>query len=231
MSIIPDLLPSIDLTADVVLSFHGTKTASPDRILPRPTRIGHRVDVQPGEFVASAVAEHAPKLEIQVFNKGERLVTVAVVDADVPNVEKDGFDFRCQYLAANVAVSPTSGTVRLSQLDASSQILLPWQAPVSVKGSPYHRIAVLVFEQADGALDIAKAVEKVQRNGFVLRSFADRHALKAVGGSLFRVEHDEWMDAVMVRNGFGEEVGTELKRKRVEKGVYKKKDGARYRAG
>jgi large subunit ribosomal protein L35 len=231
MAVIPDILPSIDLTASVTLSFHGTKSESSNRILPRANRAGHRVEVQPGEFVASLVSEHAPKLDVQVFDKGERMVTIAIVDADVPNLEKDGFDFRCQFLATNVMVSPTETTIRLSQLNGTEQVLLPWLAPVAGKGNPYHRVAVLVLEQPEGKVNAAKALEKVHRDGFVLRSFADRHALKAVGGSLFRVEHDEWMDEIMARNGYEDLVGVELKRKRIDPLPYKKKDGARYRAG
>ena len=98
MSVIPDVLPSIDLTASVELSYHGTKLNSSNRIIPRTARSGQRVAVQPGEYVASIVAEQPPKLDVQVFNKGERLVTIAIVDADVPNLEKDGFDYRCQFL-------------------------------------------------------------------------------------------------------------------------------------
>jgi len=228
MSVIPDVLPSIDLTASVELSYHGTKLNSSNRIIPRTARSGQRVAVQPGEYVASIVAEQPPKLDVQVFNKGERLVTIAIVDADVPNLEKDGFDYRCQFLASNVKISPTATTIRLAQLNQAS-VLLPWEVPTAIKGGPYHRIAIIVLEQPDGAVDVQKAMEKVQREGFVLRSFADRHALKAVGASLFRVEHDEWMDDVMRRNGFADMVGVELKRKRVEPLPYKKKDGSRYR--
>lgn len=186
--------------------------------------------VQPGEFVASAVAEHAPKLEVQVFDKGERMVTVAVVDCDVPNMAKDGFDYRCQFLAANVKVSPTQPTVRLAALSAAEQVIFDWRAPYAVKGSPYHRVAVVVLEQPEGRVAVEKAREKVLRDGFVLRSFADRHALKPVGAGLFRVEWDEWMDGVMQRLGLSEEErSVELKRKKVEPLPYKKKDGARYR--
>lgn len=230
MSIIPDLLPSLDATASVDIAFHGTKSNSPDRILPRPTPTGQRVTVQPGEFVASAVAEHAPKLEVKVFDKGERLVTIAVVDCDVPNMAKDGFDYRCQFLATNVKVSPTQPTIRLASLNETEQVLLPWRAPYAVKGSPYHRVAIVVLEQPEGRIAVEKAKEKVERHGFVLRSFADRHALKPVGAGLFRVEWDEWMDGVMQRLGLTEaQRSVELKRKKVEPLPYKKKDGARYR--
>lgn len=228
MSVTPDVLPSIDLKASVEMSYYGTKLNSSNRIIPRTTRSGQRVSVQPGEYVASMVAEQPPKLDVQVFDKGERLVTVAIVDPDVPNLAKDGFDYRCQFLASNIKIGPAAPTIRLAQLKPTS-VLLPWEVPTAIKGGPYHRIAIIVLEQPEGVVDVAKAMEKVQRKGFVLRSFVDRHALKAVGATLFRIEHDEWMDDVMRRNGFEKMVGMELKRKRVEPLPYKKKDGSRYR--
>lgn len=230
MNVVPDVLPSIDVTADVSLYFHGLK--SPSKILlPREDTIGHRVAVQPGEYVASKVSEHSPRLEVQVFDKGERLVTVAIVDSDVPDLEKDGFNYRCHFLASNIKISPTLTAIRLGQLKAGEQVILPWMPPYAQKGSPYHRISVLVMQQPDGkAIDAAQVKEKVVRDGFKLRAFADRHQLHTIGAHLFRTEWDEWMDEVMTRNGY-EGAGVELKRKRAEKLPYKKKDGARYRGG
>lgn len=230
MNVVPDVLPSINLTADVSLHFHGRKGQT-KFLSPRDDEVGHRVEVLPGEFVASKVSEHAPRLDVQVYDKGERFVTIAIVDADVPNLDKDGFDYRCHYLGVNIPITPTAPTVRLYQLNEESQVILPWTPPYAVKGSPYHRLCVLVMQQPDGKqIDIAQAKTKVQRDGFLLRSFADRHQLYSVGAHLFRTQWDEWMDDVMHRAGY-EGVGTELRRKRGEKLPYKKKDGARYRAG
>lgn len=228
MNVVPDVLPSINLITDMSLHFHGRKGQS-KLLSPRDDEVGHRIIVQPGEFVASKVSEQAPRLDIQVFDKGERLVTVAIVDPDVPNPEKDGFDYRCHFLAANIPVSPTSPTVRLYQLEEESQVILPWTAPYAIKGSPYHRICVLIMQQPDGKrIDTTQAKRKVSREGFILRSFADRYQLYAVGAHMFRTQWDEWMDEVMARAGY-EGAGTELRRKRVEKLPYKKKDGERYR--
>lgn len=148
MHIVPDILPSLELTADISLSMRGTKPASSNMVIPRISRAvgGGRVPVQPGEFVASAVAEHPPRIEVQVFDKGPRMVTVAVVDPDVPNTETDNFDHRCHFLAINIPIAPDMTTVRVDTL-ASNQVILPWLPPYAQKGSPYHRLAVLVFEQ------------------------------------------------------------------------------------
>src|ERR1700728_4786974 len=76
MNVMPDILPKIDPIAEVILAF------------------GRR-NVQPGDFVDSRVSEILPRLKVQVFDKGERLVTVVVVDADVPVLEKDDFTYHC----------------------------------------------------------------------------------------------------------------------------------------
>ncbi|GAB7354203.1 hypothetical protein MBLNU459_g4750t3 [Dothideomycetes sp. NU459] len=210
MNVVPDVLPQIDPTASVDLAF------------------GSRA-VQPGEFVDSRVSEIPARLNIQVYNKGERLVTVAVVNPDVPNVEKDGFDYRCHFLACNIKISPTAGSVPLHRLAADSQLVLPWLPAYAQKGAPYNRISVFVLEQSEGQiLDAAALKQRTQRDGFVLRSFVDRHALKPVGANLFRTQYDEGTAGVMQRAGIpGHDV--EFKRKKIEPLPYKKLPGSRYR--
>lgn len=208
MHVVPDVLVSIDPIADVSLSFN-------------------RTPVQPGEFVSSTTSEVAPRLDVQLFDKHERLVSIAVIDADVPNLATDAFDYRCHFLATNVSISAMKPTTQLKNLSAES-VVLPWLAPTAQKGSPYHRLCVFILEQPDNkVIDVEAAKAKASRMGFVLRSFVDRHLLQPIGAHMFRTQWDEDMDAVMGR--VGEEVSTELRRKRVEKAPYKKKDGARYR--
>src|SRR5216117_1367311 len=72
MKVIPDVLSHIDPTVDVRLFFS-------------------RRTIQPGEFVDSRVSAVPARLNIQSFERGERLVAIAVVDPDVPNAETDGF--------------------------------------------------------------------------------------------------------------------------------------------
>ncbi|KAL0253154.1 mitochondrial 54S ribosomal protein YmL35 [Diplodia seriata] len=210
MNVIPDVLPAIEQKADVSLMFGDG-------------------NVQPGDYVASDISENPLTLRVQVFNRGERLVSVVVIDSDVPNVEKDGFDYRCHYVAANIPISPVKRFVRLEKLSTDSQVVLPWLPPFAQKGSPYHRYSVFVLEQPEGkTLDVAKVKTEVQRDGFILRSFIDKHELNAVGINMFRAQWDEKTDEVMERHGI-EGTDVEFKRKKPEKLPYKKKDGARYR--
>ncbi|KAL1304409.1 hypothetical protein AAFC00_003407 [Neodothiora populina] len=210
MNVVPDVLPAIDIVANVDLSF------------------GNRA-VQPGEFVDSRVSEIPARLKIQVYNKGERYVTIAVVNPDVPDVAKDGFGYRCHFLASNINISPTSGSVPLSQLARDSQVILPWLPAFTQKGAPYQRMSVFVLEQQQGQIiDVKAATEKVEREGFKLRGFVDRYTLKPVGANLFRSQYDEGTAGVMQRAGIpGHDV--EFKRMKVEPLPYKKLPGSRYR--
>ncbi|KAI9716233.1 MAG: hypothetical protein M1812_005458 [Candelaria pacifica] len=208
MNVVPDVLPYLVPVADVRLAF------------------GRR-NVQPGDFVDSRVSEIPAKLNVQVFDKGQRKVSIVVIDSDVPDPGKDRFKSRCQYLATNISLSPTLDSLPLSKLPEGSRVVLPWQPPVAQKGSHYHRISVFVLQQQEGkVIDLDK--EKQARDGFNLRSFADKHSLQPVGVHMFRSQWDEGTVGVMKRAGI-EGADVQFQRKKVEPLPYKKKDGARYR--
>lgn len=211
MKVIPDVLPHCDPTVDVKLYF------------------GRRC-VQPGEFVDSRVSVTPPKLNIQSFERGEKLVTIAVMNPDIPNVETNGFDFRCHFLAVNVPISPTNTHVNLANLSEESQVLLPWFPPAAPKGSPYHRLSLFVLEQEDSKpLDIAAVREKgISRDNMRLRTLQSRYHLKPIGAHLFRNQWDEGTDEVMAKCGI-EGAGVELRRKRVEPLPYKRRNPASFR--
>lgn len=195
MHVVPDLFSHLDPTADVRLAFRNC-------------------NVQPGAFVDSRVSEVPPKLNVQVFDKGERLVSIAVVDPDVPDLENDSFRTRCHFLAANIPISPTSTSIPFSKLSAESQLLLSWLPPHAQKGSPYHRLAVFVLEQPEGTVVNVSELKQLARDGFNIRSFRDRQKLRPVGAFLFRTQWDEGMAGVMARAGLpGAEI--EFKRRRV----------------
>ncbi len=205
MNVIPDVLAHIDPTADVRLFFKGR-------------------NVPPGDFVTSTISETVPRLNIQLFEKGEKLITVAVVDSDVPNVEKDGFDYRCHFLAVNIPISPTSTSVDLATLVQDKQIILPWKAPYAQKGSPYHRLSTFVFVQKHGEiLDVAELQQKTKSENFILRSFQTRHGSQPIGAHLFRTQWDEGMADVMKRAGVeGAEI--QFKRARLDPLPYKRRN-------
>jgi large subunit ribosomal protein L35 len=210
MKVIPDVLPHCDPVVDTKLYF-GRHT------------------IQPGEFVNSRVSSTAPKLDVQLFEAGEKLVTIAVVDSDVPNVEKDGFDYKMHYLAVNVPISATSTKVDLCNLSADSQVVLPWLPPVAQKGSPYHRLSIFIMEQKDSAplnFSLVKGMETSR--DVLLRTLQARYHLKAIGAHLFRTQWDENMLEVMREIGFPE-ADVELRRKRVEPLPYKRRNPSTFR--
>jgi large subunit ribosomal protein L35 len=213
MSVVPDLLPSLDVVADIDLGF-GRKS------------------VAPGDFVNSAISENMPRLNVQVFTPGERLVTVVVVDGDIPVLEEDSFTYHCHFVASNIPLSPTRTSIPLQRIaqedikaaDASAKkIALPWTAPWAHKGAPYHRQAIFILEQKDASpLDVTK-LSTTKREKFNLRSFVDKHKLSPITATLFRTEWDESMAGVMERAGLKDQIGVELKRRRVEPLPYKRR--------
>ncbi|KJK74666.1 hypothetical protein H634G_09977 [Metarhizium anisopliae BRIP 53293] len=183
-NIVPDVLPKLEPTADVQLYFRQSKIA-------------------PGDIVSSQVSENAPRLRVQVFNKGERLVTVVVVDSDVPDIEGDSFTKRCHYLAANIPLSPTDTSLPLGKIVAEDQLAVPWMPAFSQKGAPYHRLGIYLLEQRAGdKVDVAALKELyAARDGFSLKSMRDKFGLAPFGFSLFRSVWDENTAAVMARHG------------------------------
>lgn len=206
LNLVPDLLPALDPIADVDLGFG-------------------RKNVAPGEFVDSATSEKMPRLTVQTFEPGEKLVTVVVIDADVPMPETDGFTYRCHFIASNIPLSPTKTSIPLQRIEqedrkttevAERKIALPWVAPWAQKGAPYHRLAVLVLDQNEAkALNVVD-LGKTKRDGFKLRGFVDKHKLRPIGVSLFRTKWDDSMAEVMERAGLKNEAKVEFKRMRVE---------------
>ncbi|RDW63091.1 mitochondrial 54S ribosomal protein mL38 [Aspergillus mulundensis] len=206
MKVIPDVLPHCDPIVDTKLYF-GRKT------------------VPPGEFVNSQASSVAPKLDIQPFDGENRLVTIAVVDSDVPNVAEDTFDYKMHYLAVNIPISALNTKVDLSQLSTESQVVLPWLPPVAQKGSPYHRLSLFVMEQKNNTpLDFAAVKAKeTDRDNMLLRTLQARYHLKAIGAHLFRTIWDEDTRDVMQEIGFPL-ADMELRRKRSEALPYKRRN-------
>ncbi|KAM0667287.1 hypothetical protein ACQRIT_005995 [Beauveria bassiana] len=189
-NIVPDILPKLEPTVDVQLYFDRAK-------------------ISPGSVVPSYVSERVPRLKVQAFDdRGERLITVVVVDADVPDVDANAFFKRCHYVAANVPVSPALPAVALPLLTAAKgdngQLAVPWLPPHATKGAPYHRLAVFLLEQEPGAtVDVAKisTLYADKRDRFSLKSFRDKFALTPVGFTMFRSEWDDSTADVMARHG------------------------------
>ncbi len=225
MNVVPDVLQSIDPTYSTEIRFSDF----------------HKVPH--GEFVHSLFSEKPPVLTIQPYNQGERLVTISIVNPDVPNVGRDAFDYRCHFLACNVKVSPTNTTIDLAKLDPETQILQEWLPPHVQKGLPYQRHAIFTLEQdpatlntvsasSAGTLDLSamKTHEPkwAERDNFILRSFVDKLRLKPVGVDLFRAKFDDGTSEVMQRAGvMGGDV--EFRRKRVEPLPYQRLKGSRFR--
>jgi large subunit ribosomal protein L35 len=182
-NIVPDVLPKLIPVADVQLFFRQYK-------------------IPPGQIVDSIISENPPRLRVQVFDKGERLVSLVVLDSDVPDADKNAFSKRCHYLAANIPLSPSDTSLPLSMIRGEDQLAVPWLPPTSQKGAPYHRLGIYLLEQKpDTKLDVAKLKELyASRDGFSLKSFRDKFSLTPVGFNMFRTVWDENTAGVMARH-------------------------------
>lgn len=186
--IVPDVLPSFDPKMDVQLAWHGRQ-------------------IEPGEKVHSLVSEMPPNVRVQVFDSKKRLMSIVVMDSDVPDPESDSFDRRLHFLAANIPVDCLTKHISLSMLTfmkAKEQLVVPWLPPTSQEGAPYHRLSVWVLEQRDNQpLDLQKLREQYidARDGFSLRDFAMKMKLHPFGFNMFRSEWDSGTAGVMERHG------------------------------
>ncbi|KAF2462050.1 mitochondrial large ribosomal subunit YmL35 [Lineolata rhizophorae] len=210
MNVVPDVLPHIDPIYEVNVAFGRRR-------------------IPPGDIVDSRISASPATLSIQPFDAGERLATIAVVDPDVPNVETDNFGSRCHYLATNVPLSPATGKVSLGRLSAETQVVLPWMPPFSQKGLQYQRLAVVVFEQRDGApTDLERMRLSSPRDGLTMRQLMARFLLKPVGINMFRTVWDEGTEGVM-RKAEIEGWDIEFQRKKIEPLPKKRRNLAKYR--
>ncbi|KAL3470144.1 phosphatidylethanolamine-binding protein [Aspergillus californicus] len=211
MKVIPDVLPHCEPILDTKLYFG-------------------RKNVPPGEFVDAEISSTPPKLDVQMFEDGEKMVTIAVVDSDVPNVEEDSFDYRMHYLAVNIPISAVNTKIDLSLLSADSQVVLPWLPPVAQKGSPYHRLSLFVMEQKGSKpLDFAAVkARETDRDNTLLRTLQARYHLKPIGAHLFRSIWDETTLGVMKQISFPE-TDMELRRKKSEALPYKRRNPSTFR--
>jgi len=182
-------------------------------------------------------------LTVQSFTSPQipRLISIAAVSPDIPNVSKDGFDHKCHFLAMNLPLDATKPTYDLSKLsEQGKDVIFPWMPPFTQKGAPYQRITFIILEHPDAKQIDPVAAKKSMidkeresdldklRQKWLLRSFIDRHHLKPIGALLFRNQFDEGTVKVMEGLGVpGRDV--EFKRMKVEPLPYKKLKGERYR--
>lgn len=184
--IVPDVLPKFDPKMDVQLSFHGYRA-------------------EPGEIIYSVVSETPPNLRIQVFDDQKRLVSVVVMDSDVPDARTDSFGRRLHFMAANLPIDCLTKNISLNQVTSKQQdkLAVPWLPPFSQEGAPYHRLSVWILEQRAGKelnVEELRGYYGKNRNGFDLNEFRKKTATKPFGFNIFRSLWDEGTAALMERH-------------------------------
>lgn len=216
MHVIPDLLPHLKPVTGSTLSWNSTP-------------------IEPGAFVRSSTSAVPPTLQITSFAQAPRLLSIVVTDPDVPDLQRDGFTEQVLYYAANIEVDAFSGAIELADPapGTEAEVLIEWTPPVVQKGSPYHRLCVLVLEQQDGVIRRAEALEKLWggsgaeqgtagKDGAGSPTAAPRATFamcravtpsRPIGANLFRAVWDEDTEAVMRSIG-SDLIDTELRRER-----------------
>lgn len=185
--IVPDVLPRFNPKMDVQMAWH-------------------RLQIKPGEMVDSLVSETPPNLRVQVFDSQPRLVSIVVMDSDVPNAEDDSFDRRLHYMAANIPLDCLTKNISLNLLASKhgERIAAPWLPPFSQEGAPYHRLSIWIMEQRDAQpvdVEYMRKVYAADRDGFRLLDFMRMFQVKPFGFNMFRSEWDANTAAVMARHG------------------------------
>ncbi|CAN8095408.1 unnamed protein product [Discula destructiva] len=221
--IVPDILPEFDPKMDVQLAWH-------------------RLRVKPGEIVDSLVSETPPNLRVQVFDSEERLVSIVVMDSDVPNTEDDSFGRRLHFMAANVPLNCLTKNISLNLLASkySDKIAVPWLPPFSQEGAPYHRLSVWIMEQENNkSLNVVRLrrLYAKKRDGFRLLNFRGLQKAKPFGFNMFRSVWDSNTAAVMARHGipgaeivFRRERIRSLKPPKKARGWEAKRQGPKYKS-
>lgn len=175
------------------------------------------------------MSEQAPTLHIQSFEGGEKVVSIAVVDSDIPNAKTDDFDSGLHALLANIKITPTKGEVNLNRPAEDPTMVIPWLPPSAQKGAPWHRLSIWILEHPDNQMiDVDSIKKRCDRDTFNLRSFEGKYLVTPIGVTMFRTKWDEGTRDLMERHGI-EGADIEYKKKPVTPMPYKKKDGARFR--
>ncbi|KAL3959350.1 hypothetical protein ACCO45_007512 [Purpureocillium lilacinum] len=180
-SIVPDLLPKLDPTADVQLFFRRAKvppapsSTAPSASPPAPARPALR-------------PRRAPRHRRRRRRRRPRPRRRRLLQA-LPLPRRQRAPQPHERLPAPRPPAPP-GPARP-----------PLAAPAAQKGSPYHRLAVVLLEQTPGQppLDVDK-LRALPRDGFSLKSLRDRFALAPFGFTMFRSVWDDNTAAVMARH-------------------------------
>jgi large subunit ribosomal protein L35 len=185
MHVTPDLIPLISPEVDVSLAMQDRTS---DKII-RP---------EPGAFVKSRHASTLPQVSIQSFKEEPRRLVMAIVDADVPDVATDSFTTRLHYLRTDITVDPSSPAISKD----NGTVLQEWIPPHPEKGTPYHRLCVLVWELPERppqptAPLASKVPGAIPRLGFKPQHYAQQNGLHAAGVTFWRQLWDVELAEVM----------------------------------
>ncbi|KAG0042999.1 hypothetical protein BGZ83_011947 [Gryganskiella cystojenkinii] len=132
MFVTPDLLPPFTPSLDVQMDF-GTE----------------KKYFETGSYLLPGQTIQEPEIDVTTFHPEQKLYTIALIDPDVPDVEKQTFMQKLHWVISNVPLSATSTKVSKD----TSDIILPYVPPHPAKGTKYHRYTLVVAEQPNQGQD------------------------------------------------------------------------------
>ena len=235
MHVYPDLLPPFDPSCDIGIHF-GRKEIEPGAFVPSiMSEQPPRLQIQPfdkGERYVTIIAmdPDVPNVEADAFDKFCHFMAV-----NIPIGPSNTKVNLVKMMGAIEMQSKSEGegevgyeskeheTVIAPTKRKLGDVVHPWIPPYAVKGSPYHRIGIIVLQQVRQLdVDQLKKIPKYggTREELNIVTLMSRFQARPIGGSLFRTQWDSGSDALMERMG---RKGTdlELKRKKVEPLPYK----------
>ncbi|TKY85361.1 hypothetical protein EX895_005523 [Sporisorium graminicola] len=173
MHVFPDVLPGITPTADVQLSF-GQGEGLTDH-----TSSGGEVLV--GAFVDPTLTLNPPEVAVNVFHTETKKYTLAIVDPDQPDEERQTFKTSLLALKTGLELSATADP----SVDLTAGIDADWIPPHPQQGTKYHRYVTVLFEQPH---DLQQLAPVPDRHDFNLAAFASQHGLTPAGIHFWRAQ-------------------------------------------
>ncbi|KAJ9101182.1 hypothetical protein QFC21_003401 [Naganishia friedmannii] len=152
MNVIPDLIPRINPTIDLAVSFGDSPAATGG---------------EPGAFLLPSQTTQAPSIKLQVFEKDaqESLYTLVMVDPDFPDAVNHTFKQYAHWIIPNIPITPRTTSIPTELTEA-----LPYQPPHPSTQTPYHRYTLLLIRQPSSTTPLTPTIPE-DRSSFILRDW------------------------------------------------------------
>ncbi|KAG0236918.1 phosphatidylethanolamine-binding protein [Mortierella sp. GBAus27b] len=184
MFVTPDLLPSFTPSLNVQLDFGPGSLAKNDGESV-PSTVNNYFET--GSFLLPGKTIKEPRINVTSFHSEPKYYTIALIDPDVPDVERESFKQNIHWLLTNAQLSATQAEVNKD----SVSVVLPYIPPHPPKGMKYHRYTLLVAEQPNGGQEKIQVDPSQITRETTLRELCLQHNLEVKGLTFFREVWDK----------------------------------------